>query len=356
MRRREFITLLGYAAARPTGRETGMMIAGHGWKRVANTLLMITLPLAAAIGAPLMAGSVAIAQTYPSQLIKVICPISSGSPIDVTARLVTNDLSNRLGKPVIVENRPGGGGTIGVGEFTRAAPDGHTLLCGAIGDAFASKVVGRDPAKDFIPVATVARINWVLVVRPGLPANSVGQLIEHAKANPGKLNWGFGQGTAPHMFGEMFKAATGIVVTNIPYKSGAQAVPDMLGGRIDINFGTLSNLLPLIREGKVRAIAVTSEARSPDLPDVPTMAQSGFPQLTRGDWIGFWAPAGTSADIVNRLNREINAGLTTAETKAAMKKLGFEPSVGSPQEFAAFIRNEMEAWTPAAKAADILPK
>ena len=161
---------------------------------------------------------------------------------------------------------------------------------GAIGDAFASKVIGRDPAQDFIPVATAAHIDWVLVVRPGLPANSLGQLIDHAKVNPGKLNWGFGQGTAPHMFGEMFKAATGIDVANIPYKSGTQAVPDMLGGRIDINFGTLSNLLPLIREEKVRAIAVTSEARSPDLPDVPTMAQSGFPQLTRGDWIGFWAP------------------------------------------------------------------
>jgi len=333
-----------------------MMIAGHGCKRVANTFLVIAMPLAAVVGAALMAGSAAIAQTYPSQTIKVICPVSSGSPIDVTARLVTNDLSTRLGKPVVVENRPGGGGTIGVGEFIRAAPDGHALLCGAIGDVFASIVVGRDPAKDFIPVATAARLSWVLVVRPAVPATSLSQLIDHAKANPGKLNWGFGQGTAPHMFGEMFKAATGIDVANIPYKSGTQAVPDMLGGRIDINFGTLSNLLPLIREGKVRAVAVTSEARSPDLPDVPTMAQSGFPQLTRGDWIGFWAPAGTSPDVVNRLNREINAGLTTPETKAAMQKLGFEPSVGSPQEFAAFIRGEMEAWTPAAKAAGILAK
>jgi tripartite-type tricarboxylate transporter receptor subunit TctC len=334
-----------------------MVIAVHCWKRLAVTLLMIALPLAFAIGAPLlMAGSAALAQTYPSQVIKVICPPPSGSPIDVTARLVTNDLSSRLEKAVIVENRPGGGGTIGVGEFARAAPDGYTLLCGAIGDAFASKVVGRDPAKDFAPVARVARISWILVVRPALPANSLGQLIDHAKANPGKLNWGFGQGTAPHMFGEMFKAETGIDVTNIPYKSGTLAVPDLLGGRIDINFGTLSNLLPLIRDGKVRAIAVTSEARNPDLPDVPTMAQSGFPQLTRGDWVGFWAPAGTSPDIVNRLNHEFNSGLTTSEMKAAMKKLGFEPTVGLPQEFAAFIRDEIEAWTPAAKAADILPR
>src|SRR6185503_13562989 len=170
-----------------------MMVARHGWKRVANTSLITILPLAGAIGAPLTAGSAAIAQTYPSQVIKVICPVSSGSPIDVTARLVTNDLSSRLGKPVIVENRPGGGATIGVGEFTRAAPDGHTLLCGAIGDAFAAKVLGRDPAKDFIPVASVARLSWILAVRPGLAANSLKQLIDHAKANPGKLNWGFGQ-------------------------------------------------------------------------------------------------------------------------------------------------------------------
>jgi tripartite-type tricarboxylate transporter receptor subunit TctC len=336
--------------------EIAMTILVRGWKWVARTLLKFSLPVASAIGASLVVGSAAMAQTYPSQVIKVICAVSSGSPIDVTARLVTNDLSHRFAKPVIVENRPGGGGTIGVGEFARATPDGHTLLSGAIGDAFASKVIGRDPAKDFSPVATAARIDWVLVVRPGLPANSLGQLIEYAKANPGKLNWGFGQGTAPHMFGEMFKSVTGIDVANVPYRSGTQAVPDMLGGRIDINFGTLSTLLPLIREGKVRAIAVTSEAQSPDLPDVPTMAQSGLPQLTRGDWIGFWAPGGTSPDIVNRLNREINAGLATPETKAAMRKLGFEPRIGSPQQFAAFIRNEIDIWTPAAKAAGILPK
>jgi tripartite-type tricarboxylate transporter receptor subunit TctC len=334
--------------------EVAMKILVPGWKWVARTLLKFSLPIASVIATSLMGG--AMAQTFPRQSIKIICAVASGSPIDVTARLVANELSNRFAKPVIVENRPGGGGTSGVGEFSRATADGHTLLCGAIGDAFASKVIGRDPAKDFIPVATAARVDWVLVVRPGLPANSLGQLIEHAKANPGKLNWGFGQGTAPHMFGEMFKSVTGIDVVNIPYKSGTQAVPDMLGGRIDINFGTLSNLLPLIREGKVRALAVTSGAQSPDLPGVPTMEQSGFPQLTRGDWIGFWTPGGTSPDIVNRLNREINAAVATPEMKAAMRKLGFEPRIGSSEEFAAFIRNEIDIWTPAAKAAGILPK
>jgi tripartite-type tricarboxylate transporter receptor subunit TctC len=323
------------------------------WKGLTSSLIATMLPAVA--GVSLVIGAAA-AQTYPSRPIKVICSIASGSAIDVTARLVTRDLSERLGKPVIVENRPGGGQTIGVKEFVIAAPDGHTLLFGTIGDMFASRIVGRDPAKDFVPVATVSSLAWILVVRPAIPATSVRQLIDHAKANPGKLNWGFGQGTPPHMFGEMFRTATGIDVARIPYKSGSQAVPDMLGGRIDINFGTVSNLLPLIREGKLRAIAITSAARSPDLPDVPTMAELGFPQLTREDWTGFWAPAGTPTNIVTRLNKEINAGLTTPEMKAAMKKLGFEPRVGSPQEFAAFIRDEMEIWTPAAKAAGILPK
>jgi len=325
------------------------------WKRLTNTLITTMLPAVAAIGLALMAGSASAAQTYPSKLIKVICPIPSGSPIDVTARLVANDLSTRLGNPVIIENRPGGGGTIGVSEFSRAAPDGHTLLFGAIGDAFASRIIGHDPAKDFVPVGTVSSWGWILVVRPAIPATSISQLIEHAKLNPGKLNWGFGQGTAPHMFGEMFKTATGIDVAGIPYKSGTQAVSDMLGGRIDMNFGTISNLLPLIREGKLRALAITSRVRSADLPDVPTMTESGFPRLTRGDWTGFWAPAGTPTDIVTRLNTEINAGVTTPAMRAAMKKLDFEPKVGSPEDFVRFLRDEMDVWTPAAKAAGILP-
>src|SRR5262245_26316974 len=326
------------------------------WKCVARTLFSTTvLPAAAVIGVSLIAGDAATAQTYPSKVIKVICSIASGSAIDVTARLVSNELSNRLRRPVIVENRPGGGGTIGVGEFARAAADGHTLLFGTIGDVFAAKIVGHDAANDFAPVGTASSLDWVLVVRPALPVTSVRQLIDYAKANPGKLNWGFGQGTPPHMFGEMFKAATGIDVAGIPYKSGSLAVPDMLGGRIDMNFGTISNLLVLIREGKVRAMAVTSEARRPDLPDVATMAESGFPQLTRGDWMGIWAPRGTPANIVTRLNSEINAGVTTPAMRVAMKKLDFEPKVGSPQDFARFILDEMEAWTPAAKAAGILP-
>jgi tripartite-type tricarboxylate transporter receptor subunit TctC len=322
------------------------------WRCVARSLVATLLPVAVS----LIAGDAAVAQTSPGRLVKVICSVPAGSPVDVTARLVTNDWSKRLGTTIIVENRPGGGGTIGAKDFAKAEPDGRTLLFGAIGDAFASKIVGHDPANDLVPVATAASWPWILVVRPEIPATSVQQLIDHAKANPGKLSWGFGQGTAPHMYGEMFKAATGIEVADIPYRSGTQAVTDLLGGRIDINFSTVSNLLPLVREGKLRAIAITGAARSPELPDVPTMAEAGFPQLTRADWTGFWAPPGTPAGIVSRLNGEINAGLTTPEMKAAMKKLEFEPKVASPQDFARFIVAEIDAWTPAAKVTGILPK
>src|SRR5262249_29884369 len=194
-----------------------------------------------------------------------------------------------------------------------------------------------DPIKDFVPVATVATHHWILVVSPRVPARSLKELIDHAKAHPGKLNWGFGQATGPQMLGEMFKLATGIELADIPYKSAPQAIPDLLGGRIDMSFGIVSNLLPLLREGKLRTLANTIATLSAELPDVPTMAESGYPGLTRGSWTGLWAPAGTPASIVNRLNGEVKAVVTMPEIQAAMKRLDFEPKLLSPQEFAAFI-------------------
>jgi len=324
--------------------------------RIAKALRTILLPAAAAIAGHLVTATGVSAQIYPSKVIKIIGQVPSGSVLDVTVRMVAPALSSRLGTPVIIENRAGGGGTIGAKEVARATPDGYTLLFGGVNHVIASKTLDYDPVTDFTPIATVATHHWILVVTPGIPAQSLKELIHHAKANPGKLNWGYGQASAPHMFGEMFKAATGITLAGIPYKSGAQAVPDMLGGHIDLNFGTVSNLLPLIREGKLRALAITSEARSPDLPDVPTMAESGLPQLTRGAWMGLWAPAGTPWNVVNRLNTEINAVVAAPAMTAALRKLDFDVKVGSPKEFAAFILDEIDAWTPPAKAAGILPK
>jgi tripartite-type tricarboxylate transporter receptor subunit TctC len=219
-----------------------------------------------------------------------------------------------------------------------------------------SRNVDYDPVKDFAPIATVATGSWILVVAPSVPAKSIKELVAYAKTSPGKLNWGFGQATGPHLFGEMFLAATGIEVAKIPYKAGPQTLPDMLGGRVHMNIGAIPALLPLIREGKVRALAVSSETRSPDLPDVPTMIESGLPSLTLGAWSGLLAPAGTPAGIVNRLNAEIDASLATPEMKASLMRVGFGPKIASPTDFARLLTDEIDAWGTAAKLAGIVPK
>jgi tripartite-type tricarboxylate transporter receptor subunit TctC len=324
---------------------------------VSHALGALALPAIAATGLSLMAPGAASAQTYPTKLVKVIVPVPSGSVVDVMARLMAPALSARLGQTVIVENRSGGGGTIGTKSVAASAPDGHSLLFTAgvhtLGPAL-SKSAGYDPVKDFVPIGTVATFPWVLVVAPSVPARSVRELVDYAKANPGTLNWGFGQASGPHLFGELFKAETGIPVAGVPYKSGTQAIPDMLGGIVHMNFGTASNLLPLIQEGRLRALAITSAARSPDLPEVPTMIESGLPRLTRGAWTGLLAPARTPSAIVERLSAEIGASLAMPEMKASMMKLGVEPKFGSPQDFAALLADEIEAWGAAAKSAGIV--
>jgi tripartite-type tricarboxylate transporter receptor subunit TctC len=327
-------------------------------RSLAETVRWFGAPVMFAAGVSLIAVCAASAQNYPSKPIKLILPLGAESPINAMARLAAPALSSRIGQPVIVDNRPGGGGTIGTREVLRGAPDGYTLLFAGVNHVFApslSKTVGYDAIGDFAPIATVATGAWILVVAPSVPARSVKELIDYAKANPGKLNWGFGQATGPHLFGELFLAETGIDVAKISYRVGPQAVPDMLDGRIQINIGAIPALLPLIQEGKLRALAVSSEARSTDLPDVPTMIESGFPRLTRGAWSGLLGPAKTPSTIVNRLNSEINASLATPELKTSLMKLGFEPKIGSPKDFAAFLREEIDAWGKAARAAGIEP-
>jgi tripartite-type tricarboxylate transporter receptor subunit TctC len=216
--------------------------------------------------------------------------------------------------------------------------------------------LGYDSIKDFAPIATVGSGSWILVVAPSVPARSVKELVDYAKTNPGKLNWGFSLNTGPTLVGEMFVAATGIDVARISYKGGPQAIGDLLGGHVQMNFNVTSSVLPLIREGKLRAIAVTSASRNPDLPDVPTMAEAGLPRLTRGFWTALLGPAATPAAVVNRLNAEINASLVTPEMKASMANLGYEPRPGSPQEFATLLAEEIETWKAAAKTAGIVPQ
>jgi tripartite-type tricarboxylate transporter receptor subunit TctC len=336
-----------------------MTISGPNWKRVCDKFGTAILPTVAVVGVNLLAAGVSCAQTYPSKAIKLVLPLSGGSAIDVVARMMAPALSTRLNQTVIVENRPGGGTTVGTRTVATAAPDGYTLLFASVAHTLGPalfKNLGYDPVQDFTAIATVGSGSWVLVIAPSVPAESLSDLVVHAKSNPGKLNWGFGRNAGAHLLGELFLLATGIKVNRVPYRSSTDAIPDMLGGRLQMNFGTVENLFPLIQEGRLRALVVTSERRSDKLPDVPTMEEVGLPQLTRGFWTGLLAPAGTPADIVSRLNSEINAALATTHMKDGLMKVGVEPKAGSSQDFAALIVDEVETWKTAAKAGGIVPE
>jgi tripartite-type tricarboxylate transporter receptor subunit TctC len=254
----------------------------------------------------------------------------------------------------VLEPRPGGGTSIGTKAVMGAEADGYTLLFSNTPTLLivpvASKSIHYDALKDIVPVATVASGSNVMVIAPDLPVKTVKDFIAHAKANPGKLNFGYGQGTQPQLIGEMFKMAADIDLANIPYKGGAQAITDMLGGRIHINIGTLSTLKPLHESGKVRAIAVTSTERSPLLPEIPTMAESGLPSVTSLTYFGIFGPPGMPAPVVNRINAAVNESLKSAELRAAMEKLGFTPHPTSPQEFSALVAAENKKWVPIVKA------
>jgi tripartite-type tricarboxylate transporter receptor subunit TctC len=298
----------------------------------------------------------AAAQSYPSKPIKVVVPYTPGSPVDVLARAVTQHAGARLGQSFVIDNRPGAGTTIGTKIAATADPDGYTLLMGATSFVLSPSLypnLDYDPLKSFVPVAMLAHAPQVLVIAPSVPAKTVQEFIAQAKANPGRLNFGFGLGTLPQILGESFKAVTATDIASIPYKGGAQATTDMLGGRIEMLFGTLATLLPLIQQGKVKALAVTTQTRATDLPDVPTMIESGLPQLALIFSAGLLAPAGTPAEIVARLNAEINEAMKTPELAANMRKLGFEPTIWSPGDYAAFLAEETGRWPTIVKASGV---
>lgn len=296
----------------------------------------------------------AFAQSNSDRTIRIIAPFTPGSPNDVVARLIAPPLGQRLSQPVVVDNRPGGGTTIGVKAAMGAEPDGTTLMISNSPTHFISPLVNKtftyDPLKDFVPVATVASGGLMLVIAPEVPAKTLSEFVAYAKAHPGKLNFGFGQGTLPQLVGEMFKRAAGAEIANIPYKGGVNAVTDMLGGRVQMNIGTISTLAPLVREGKLRALAVTSSARNPELPDVPTMAEGGLPEVASVTYYGFFAPAGTPSDAVRRINAAVNDSLKAPDIAAAIRRIGFEPHGGTPEDFATLIASEMKVWVPIVQA------
>ena len=312
--------------------------------------------LAAIVIAGLNAGDAA-AQSYPNRPIKLIVPFPAGGPPDTIARLVGNDISSRLGQTVVIDNRPGGGATVGTRAAANAEPDGYTLLYGSttslsIGPAL-FKNLDYDAAKSFAPVASVSVGSMVVAVNAAVPAKTVPELVAYAKANPGKLYNGAGVASPPHIAWGLFKLTTGTDIVFVPYRGMAQAMTDMLASQIQMMIDGIGSLLPHIRDGKVRALAVTGTTRSGDLPDVPTMIESGYPDYVLSFWTGILAPAGTPPEFVAKINAAINQGLKSPEMKQSLAKFNVEPNIASPQEFSVFLADEARKWADVVKATNI---
>ena len=288
------------------------------------------------------------AQSYPTRVIRIVVPFPPGGPTDVAARLIAQPLGEALGQSVIVENQPGAGGRTGSRSVARAAPDGYTLLMGgtnlnAIIPAI-YKNLDYDPVKSFTAVASVASDAVVMVINPSLPARTVAEFVQTAKASPGKLKYGSAPGIASHLASELLKYRAGIDMPFIPYRGGGPAITDLLGGQIDMIFNNKSVLLALIRGEKLRALAVTADRRWPELPDVPTLREAGFPDFPSDIVYGLLAPAGTSDAIVEKLNASVNATLQSPELRANLAKLGIEARAATPQAFGAAMAADMAKY------------
>ena len=289
------------------------------------------------------------AQTYPDRPIKLVVPFPPGGPVDITARIVGQPLGPILGQPLVIENRGGASGAIGGKIVAAAEPDGYTLLCGNISSLVVTPAVNRnrdyDPAKAFAPVAKLTQNYEVLVVHPDFPAKSVQELIAYAKANPGKLNFGTpGPGNASHLAAELFKLKTGVDIVHVPYKGAAEAATAVMGGQVQMFFGDIGGMLPLIREGRLRALALSSETRSPEMRDLPTMIESGVPDYVVQTFTGVVAPAGTPPAILGRLNAAFNKALQTPEVAAAAARLNADVKPISADEFGDFLAKERSKW------------
>jgi tripartite-type tricarboxylate transporter receptor subunit TctC len=295
---------------------------------------------------------------YPSRTVRIIVPTPAGGPVDVMARLVANQISPALGQSVIIDNRGGAGNTIGSAEAARATPDGYTLLysssSGLVIAPMLQKNAGYDPLKSYDPVALVAATTNILVVHPSLPVKSVPELIAYARAHPGMVNFSSGGiGTLPHLIGEYFKSKAGIDVIHVPYRGGGPSIQDVVAGHIQYTFEGISVLLPLIQSGQLRGLAVTGPKRSPLLPDLPSMIESGFPDFSAIAWTGLLAPAGTPPEVIAKLNGAVNAALQGPDMKAALDRLAGDALGGPPQELTKVIQSDIGKWAPIVKALNL---
>jgi tripartite-type tricarboxylate transporter receptor subunit TctC len=319
------------------------------------------------LAASLCAGSVlygagmapARAQAYPNRPIKMVVPFPAGGPTDGMARIISDRLGAVLGQSIVIENRGGGaGGSVGAKFVATSDPDGYTILLTPGGSLTSGPAVhpniGYDPVKVFAPVALIMETPLVIAVHADLPAKSMAELVAHAKANPGKVSWGSqGFGTAPHLLAEMFKLEAGVNIVHVPYRGTAPMLAAIVAGEVQLVADPMTTVLPHIQSGKLRAIAIAGDERSPKLPGVPATPEVGFANLQSPFWLGVVVPAGTPPDIINKLNAAFRDSLSSPETRARISNLGAEIKIGTPAQFGKMLADELAKWTSVVKAANI---
>jgi tripartite-type tricarboxylate transporter receptor subunit TctC len=301
----------------------------------------------------------ASAEDYPARPVRIVAGFAAGGGVDITARLIGQWLTDRLGQSFVIENRPGAGGNIGTEAVVNAAADGYTLLLATVPNAVNASLYEKlnfNFIRDIAPIAGIIRVPMVILLNPSVPATTVPEFIGYAKANPGKVNMASaGNGSAPHMAGELFKMTAGVDLVHIPYRGQGPALTDLLGGDVQVLFATAPGTTDYIRTGKLRALAVTSAARAEVLPELPTVADF-VPGYEASQWYGLAAPRNTPAEIVGRLNREIDAAIADPAMKARLAALGGEPLPGTPAEFGRLIADETDKWAKVVRAAGIKPE
>ena len=309
--------------------------------------------LTAAVAAPLSA------QQYPAKPVKIIVAFPPGGVSDLVGRIIAQRLTAVLGQPVIVENKPGAAGMIGTEAALKAPPDGYTLtmISSAYTTASALNKLNFDPIGDITPIIQISREPFVVAVTPSLPVKNIRELVAHAKANPGKLNFASaGPGTPSHLAAELFSSRAGIRMHHVPYKGGGQAITDLIAGQTDLFFAPLPTVLPQAKAGKLRAIAVSSRERSEAAPDVPTVAESGLADYEVAGWVGLAGPKGLPRPIVDRINTEVTMALKSRETSERLRAQGSSLAGGTPEEFRATIKKEIELWREVAREAGLQPE
>jgi tripartite-type tricarboxylate transporter receptor subunit TctC len=311
------------------------------------------LALALLLPGPLAAQT----DAYPSRPIRIVVAFTAGGTTDIIARLVGKKMTDAWGQPVLIDNRPGAGGNLGSNIVAKAPPDGYTLLIGSVGPLAVNATLypnmPYDNLKDFAPICLVAEVPNMLIVHPSVPVHSVQDLIDLARAKPGTLNYGStGNGTTGHLSGELLNEQAKIDLVHIPYR-GATAVTDLLGGQIQLMFATIPSVIQHVRAGSLRAIAVTSSRRSAALPDIPTVAESGYPGFEASSWYGFVAPAGTPDPIIRKLHALIAGIVSTPDINDQLSSQGADPVGNTPEEFAQYMQRETEKWSKVVKASGI---